>query len=375
MSSAHRLLIQVLPRLTPARCGISDYALLLAQELEAAFEIKTAFVVLNSSERNSVRFPVMYGTPKELLDACLSFGGGGSGFLLVHLSGYGYAADGAPTLLAEALADVRERSQFRIAVFFHELYATGPPWRSAFWHSRRQQSAVRRIAQVCDFVLTNTELHAKWLEAQVVRRSEEPIQLLPVFSPAGEDELVTPIAQREPAMTVFGLGATRQNAYRRLRKMGKTLSELKVQEIWDIGPEIETPRDLKGIPVTRLGILALNDLAGLLSRSRFGFVVHTPSCLPKSTVFAAFCAHGTIPVVARPFAEEVHGLKDGIHLLSPQTARLAEASGLDRCSLAGWQWYQGHRVHVQAATYAQWLAPSAISADGETRTGVEMKQA
>src|SRR5208283_1322606 len=102
-----RLLIQVVPRLRPARCGVSDQAITLAQELKAAFGIDTVFVVLNSTEACSLPYSIIYCPPAALLETCLSITKGQPGAILVHLSGYGYSADGAPTLLADALANIR----------------------------------------------------------------------------------------------------------------------------------------------------------------------------------------------------------------------------------------------------------------------------
>jgi hypothetical protein len=375
MSSAPRLLIQVLPRLTPGRCGVSDHAIPLARELKNAFGIDTAFVVLNSRESCSLPYPIVHCRPAQLWETCVSLNGGGPGAVLVHVSGYGYAADGAPVLLAEALARVRSDGRYRIAAYFHELFATGMPWKSAFWYSSRQQRAVRKITWESDLIVTNIAQHASWLERQRARPGAEPVRLLPVFSNFGEALQRDPIATRDPVMLVVGLRGTRQSAYKQLRGMATTLFELKVQEVLDIGPEIELPPDLNGIPVKRVGMLSVSELAGRLAQSRFGFVAHTPSCLGKSTVFAAYCAFGTVPVIPRHFPEEIDGLRDGIHLSSPQTASAAEACGLEQCSLAAWRWYQGHRLHVHAATYARWLGHSLPGANQAARTNVEVKTA
>ena len=356
MVVANRLLIQIVPRITPARCGVSDQAIMLAQELKAAFGIDTAFVVLNSNEACDLPYPVIYSAPAQLLEVCLSLSGGQPGAMLVHLSGYGYSADGAPTLVAEALADVRADRRFRIAVYFHELFATGMPWRSAFWYSRRQKRAVRGIAEECDLLVTNSRYHADWLEREPVRQSAAPIQLLPVFSAVGEAPAPAPLAQREPAMAVFGLAATRQNAYKKLASLAGMLHDLGIEKILDIGPESAAPAELNGIPVRRAGALDAPDLADLLSHSIFGFVPHDPPSLAKSSICAGYCAHGTIPVLASTFPGEMDGLKDGVHMISPQTVKAAVTLGLEECSNAAWRWYQGHRLHDHAAIYARWLS-------------------
>ena len=349
MLPSDRLLIQVVPRLTPARCGVSDQAILLARELETAFGIKTAFVVLNSNEVCSLPYSIIYCPPAELLETCLSMTEGRPGAILVHLSGYGYSADGAPTLLADALANVRADGRFRIAVYFHELFATGMPWRSAFWHSRQQRNAVRRIAEGCDLLVTSSRRYADWLEQEPVRRSAAPVELLPVLSTVGEAQQFAPFALREPVMAVFGLPATRQRAY--LAVFAGMLHELGIQEILDIGPEFGAPSMLKGVPVRCIGALAAADVVKQLSRTRSLCFVHFD--IPgKVRSIRCYCAQGTIPVIARPFSGVADGLKDGVHVLSQRTVRAAQASGLEPCSNAAWLWYSGHRLHVHAATYA-----------------------
>jgi hypothetical protein len=300
----------------------------------------------------------MYGSPAQLLETCLTLSNGEPGFLLVHLSGYGYSADGAPTLLAEALGSVRADGRFRVAVFFHELFATGMPWKSAFWYSRRQKRAVRRVAEACDLLVTNTRKYVDWLTRETVRKSASPIQYMPVFSQVGEPQQHIPLADRDPVMAVFGLGGTRQNAYRDLSALGTMLEQLGIQEILDIGPEFEPPGELHGIPVRRMGVLAATEIARQFSRSTFGFLSYPRTRLAKSGVFAGYCAHGVIPVIAQHFSGQVDGLEAGVHVLSPRTATAAQASGLEGCSIAAWHWYSGHRLHDHAAVYARWMDES-----------------
>ena len=371
MLPRHRLLIQVVPRLTPSRCGVSDQAFLLARELETEFGVDTAFLVLNSNEKCDLPYPTVHCRPDELLDTCVSLSENHPAALLVHVSGYGYAADGAPALLADALAHLRSDGRFPIAAYFHELFATGMPWKSAFWYSRRQKNAICQIASESDLIVTSRDNNAKWLAQEANLRAGAQIQLLPVFSACGESAVPPGVAQREPALAVFGLAATRQRAYKTLSSLQRTLHDLGVKEIMDIGPRSWIPSELCGIPVRCKGVLAASELRSQLCRAMFGFLSYTLPYLAKSSVFASYCAQGTIPVIAKPFQEEVDGLKDGVHVLSPRTVRTARVWGWDRCSLAAWQWYQAHRLGVHAATYARWLENPRRGAGAEARVPVE----
>ena len=346
----------MVPRLLPARCGVSDHAIALALELKADYGIDSTFVVLNSEERCEVPFPVTYCAQHRLLDACLSLSGGRPGDLLVHLSGYGYSADGAPTQLGEALEAVKADGSFRIAIFFHELYASGMPWTQAFWYARRQKRAYRRIAGLCDLAITNARVFADWL----ARQTAAPIQCMPVFSQVGEARELVPIAQRDRRMAVFGLAGTRQRAYGELRKLGGLLHRLGMEEILDAGSDCGAPPAVNGIAVRRMGVLGAAEVDRLLARIAFGYLAYPPNCLAKSGVFAAYCAHGVIPVIAERFRGEFDGLRDGEQVLSLETAQAIEPAALERCSMAAWRWYSGHCLRDHAAMYDRWLhAPRA----------------
>ena len=350
-----RQLIQVLSKLTPVRCGDSDNAIALAGELERSFGVETCYAVLNSNERCELANRVVYCSPSELLESVVRLSGGMQAALLVHLSGYGYSSDGAPTLLANALEQVRASGKFRIAVMVHETIATGMPWSSAFWYSHRQKVAVLKVCEQADLLLTNTEHHANWLRKNLAEHTAVPLHVLPVISNIGEAETLVPFEQRKPALCVFGLPPIRERAYAQLRSLPKLLERLGVTEIVDIGRACECPVEVGGVATRKLGVLENAELAKVISESKFGFVQHESIGLAKSGVFAAFCAYGAIPVIQHSFSGTKDGLRDGVELISPKTAGLAQESGLEKCSAAAWAWYRKHRLQVHAPIYALWL--------------------
>jgi hypothetical protein len=355
MPATSRLLIQVVPRLTPGRCGVSDQAVLLAKGLKDDFGIESAFVVLNSTESSRLPYPEVHCEPAELLESCLELTGGEPGAILVHISGYGYSTDGAPTLLAESLAVSKSSGQFRIAAYFHETFASFPPWKSAFWYSHRQKGALRKIAAQCGLIVTNVHRNAEWLERQSRTVGEASVQLMPVISPAGETDNPTPFAQRNAAMVIFGLAMGRKAAYRQLETAGRLLEILGIGEILDVGPECGHPSEVNGIRVTRMGLMPANELPALFARTQFGFVIHEWSWLARSSVLAACCAQGTIPVVAGPFPKETDGLRDGVNVVSPRTVETLRQTGWESCSRAAWNWYNGHRLSAHVQLYANWV--------------------
>lgn len=349
------LLIQVVPQLLPGRCGVSDHAMQLAHELKSGWGIDSAFVILNSSERCEVPYAAVYCHATELLENCLELTHGRAGVMLLHVSGYGYSPDGAPTLLADALEKVEASGRFRVAAYFHETFASGPPWKSAFWHQRRQQKALRRIIAHCGLIVTNVGRHAEWLGVESQKLNRVPITLMPVISTAGETDDPIPFAERRAALAVFGLAGTRQHAYRQLAGAGNLLGELGIQEILDVGPDCHAPAEIDGIAVQRMGLVPAEDLPAVFAQAQFGFVAHEWYCLAKSSVFAAFCAQGTIPVSAGNFPQEADGLREGVHVVTPRTVQAMRHAGWETCSRAAWKWYMGHRVRTHAERYAKWM--------------------
>jgi hypothetical protein len=350
-----RQIIQIVPQLKPGRCGISDHAVALADALDSGFGVTSAFVVLNSKEACDFRFPRIYCPPSQLLEACVSLSKVEAAPLLLHYSGYGYSPDGAPLSLPGALKSVKEAGLFRVGVYFHELFATSKPWRKAFWHSYRQRRVVRALVKECDFMATSLEIHSGWLRSNAMQRTSPALQRLPVFSNVGESREPLSMRRRQHVMVVFGLPGTRQRSYTQLASLGSMLDALGVEEILDIGFEFDAPSRVNGLPVRHMGILSVTDIARILSESMFGFVPHPWFCLAKSGIFAGLCAHGTIPTLGEAFSGGIDGLEDGVHVVSPKTAKEVMAGSLERCSAAGWQWYMGHSLHIHAQTYTQLL--------------------
>ena len=124
--------------------------------------------------------------------------------LVLHYSGYGYHASGAPYWLADALE--RKPSAFascRVIAFFHELYATGWPWQRACWWSSRQRAVAIRIARYSDELVTNRAQSARWLEQQT-GRDDGRVTHLPICSNVGEPEELAPWEVRAPKAVLFG---------------------------------------------------------------------------------------------------------------------------------------------------------------------------
>lgn len=219
--------------------------------------------------------------------------------VLLHYVNYGFQRRGCPAGLVSTICRNRNSIPgFHLVTLFHEVYAFGPPWRSSFWLSPVQRRLARQLARASDACVTSTAPFAEVLRRWVPK---EKVTVLPVFSTIGEPESVEEWDRRTPRMVVFGSPGVRERAYHEtLDQLTHSVRVLQVEEVADIGPPADVPEEVAGVPVRELGHLPPAEVRDLLGSSRFGFVAYPPHLLGKSSVFAAYEAHGLCPVIGWP---------------------------------------------------------------------------
>jgi hypothetical protein len=239
---------------------------------------------------------------------------------------------------------------------FHEVYASGPPWRSSFWLSPRQRSLARRLARASNACVTSVTLYAAILRSWV---SLERVVELPVFSAVGEPLEVAPLLERKPRMALFGSAAVRRRAVVELApQLRRVCEELDLGEIVDIGPPIEFDSPI-GLPVRSMGWLQPAAVSSLLADCRAGFVSYPPGFLGKSTIFAAYAAHALLPVRAWPARSRARVPADNAPCWHLGPTSNEKPIAPQEVADAAWSWYQGHTVSVQAERLASILALTA----------------
>ncbi|MEY8688542.1 MAG: hypothetical protein AB9M53_01505 [Leptothrix sp. (in: b-proteobacteria)] len=361
-------LVQLLP---PGHGGVRDYALAL-QAQWAAHGRQTWLMDLSAAQVRSRRLA------DQLADLGRQEPGGAVLSLVLHFSGYGYARRGLCFWLLDELRHARTAlgAQMRLLVVFHELYATGPPWRSAFWVSGLQQRIAAQLARQADALWTNSESHAAWLRYAVTsadRRDAdlaamavvaEPVAMgvQPVFSNVGEPELRVMPGERLPQAIVFGAAPTRQRVFNALRAApghGDALRARGIEQLIEVGGG---QTDAKGLELARIerGRLDSTALGAALLDSRWALIDYPRALLGKSSVFAAYAAHGCAVLNCRDDAgPDVDGLQRDRHYVDAATwqrdlAAMASGQaleGIDRAeafTLALCDWYGGHRLADQA---------------------------
>jgi len=348
-------LTAIVPRLRPVVDGVGDFALSLARELRERFAIDTHFIVGDPSwpgEERVEDFSVSKLTSRTeaRLNAILTHQK--SVAVLLHYGGYGYAQRGCPDWLVEALTNWRTASEGRtLATLFHELYASGPPWTSSFWLSRRQKTLTEQLARVSDSCLTSVALYSEIIEKMGV-----PARSLPVFSSIGEpDESPKPLSSRRRRLIVFGTPGRRLQVYKRSREaLNRICRELSIEEVWDIGAEMDLePARFVDVPVVLCGKMRGRKVSDIFLDSIAGVIDYPADVLGKSTIFAAYCAHRMIPLVASyNESSPADRLVAGVHFSLLQSRDGLSLNSGQRLADNAFDWYQDHRLAVHAKSLA-----------------------
>lgn len=276
--------------------------------------------------------------------------------VVLHYSGYGYGQRGLCFWLLEQLRSLRahHRDALRLVVVFHELYASGPPWRSAFWLTSVQAGIAARLARLADAVWTNSDHHAQWLRQAL--NADVPMRVRPVFSNVGEPDHLPDWTDRRAQAVVFGSASTRQRTFDELRRREGVLRGLGIQAIVEVGPGPASTGRLTALSCQHLGRLEADALGRLLLSSSVGLLDYPSTVLGKSGVLAAYAAHGCAVLNTRPLGADTDGLLAGREYLAMQSLATGDSAGptptrpghLQAVSERLYAWYADHRLRQQA---------------------------
>jgi hypothetical protein len=363
-------LIQIVPRLPPAIDGVGDYAFLLAKQLRAAHDMHTQFVVCNpdwgksgignrESEIELDGFPVHQLKEQRTAELLRVLSRRGMpAIVLLQYVGYGYEKRGCPVWLVSALRAWKTRTQkpaAKLVTMFHEISASGPVWSSAFWISPLQRWIAQSLARLSSHCFTNLNLHGRALK-QFTGRYESDITVLPVFSNVGEPELLPDWNKRQPRMIVFGSASQRRKVYLEHKSdLEKACQAMGLDEMVDIGAAVEIPQ--LSVRVFPRSILSSTEASREMLTARAGFFAYPANCLGKSGIFAAYAAHGLVPVTFdKNRIKNRDGLVFGKHFVSVNTLQMVEAGRFESGGKCARQWYDAHSLPRQAGVFAEKLA-------------------
>jgi hypothetical protein len=185
-----------------------------------------------------------------------------------------------------------------VLIFFHETYASGMPWRRAFWTNREQRTSIARLLQVARVSFTSNAKYMRRLE-KMSGTGTPPVKI-PIFSNIGEPDNLRPLAGRSRRLVIFGQLVTRIRLYREQRQALESICQkLRIESVVDVGSGQSDyiPAALAGIAVKSTGWMEEDSLSKLMADSIAGIIGYWPDVWEKSGVLAAYEAHGLVPIL------------------------------------------------------------------------------
>ena len=333
MTSSDQIVLQIVPKTPGGHDGVGDYALNLAKTLLADYGLMTVFVA--GKETSSIK--------------------NGCDHVILHYVNYGYQKRGVPFRLLSILQKLRKDCRGRFLTIFHELYASGPPWGSAFWLRPFQIQIAREISRISDACVVSDEAMLKEL-----RRLRPGVRasVLPVSSNFGEPSF-TPdqFATRDPHRWVIcGGTALVEQSVRSFRSIRSRIPEFfSPRELFVLGGS-DNPAtrsllvDLTNVQVDYRPQIDAEEASQILSTCSFGWLdyFHQPNVpsdvILKSSAFGAMCAHGVIavfPHAGSPISVEGDPLP-GSWFINARASELPAEASRQKVAAQIYHWYHQH---------------------------------
>jgi hypothetical protein len=274
--------------------------------------------------------------------------------VILHYVNYGYHARGIPFRLLPTVSNLKQTCHGRVLTIFHELYASGAPWKSAFWLQPLQKRIARTLAQLSEVCLVSSEAMLRDLERLA---SDVKGIVHPVLSNFGEPDLsAEQFLHRDPhRWAICGGTALIERSLESFRKIvNKIPEEIAPRQLSVFGGnENSATRALLrecGIQTDYRPRIDPAGASSILSASSFLWLDYFDrpdvplEFILKSTAFAAACAHGVVPIFPLGSSEiSIAGDRlPGPFFVSPHSSELPSTDDLP--SLAGrfYGWYQRH---------------------------------
>ena len=351
----------IVPRLPPSTDGVGDYSLYLAHQLRKECNIETEFIVCDplwnaQSEVQGFRTVHLKERSTSAFLQLLQSEHSQRTQLFLHYVGYGYARWGCPNWLLNGLKTWRSQPGHQLVTMFHELYTLPgrKPWKHPFWNSRIQQFITKELAQISDHSITSGQQYAEILD-RFRQKPDAPTPFFPVFSTVGELSQISSWDEREPILIIFGQAINKRRAYLESQNQIQEICQrFQIQEIVDVGPS--TGLHLMSIgttPLREAGKLTTEEIKALFCRSRLGFFNYNTDYLAKSTIFAAYCTYGLLPISATQATRSYDGIVSSYHYWSLDN----DNHPPQQIAAQAHQWYQSHSLSAQAEYFAKILMP------------------
>jgi len=328
-------ILQIVSGFKPNVDGMGDFARVLGDELWQQNKLRSHFLVYRTSQApfdaneilpNSLSYSAEASPSACLKEIARLRSQNSFDCALLHYGSYAYSRNGesAPFVLAiEELA-----KDMKVLVFFHETYASGMPWKRAFWTRSQQRRGVGKLLHLSAAAFTSSTKFMQQL--QDLNTTGRSVTKIPIFSNIGEPDDLRTLDQRSRQIVIFGQLVTRIRLYRDHRRdLERVCKQLGIETIVDVGsgqsPHI--PTTLAGITVRRAGWMDERQLSDLMADSIAGIVGYWPDVWEKSGVIAAYQAHALVPILVESAPRHIPAPPYLPYVLAEDIARLLDKDG------------------------------------------------
>jgi hypothetical protein len=355
-------ILQIVSGFKPSVDGMGDFGRRLGDALWREQGIRSHFMVYRAPKTafdaaeilpNTVSYPAA-ATPAAALEAIAALrrdliGGQDFDCALVHYGPYGYSSVGEPAVFVSAIEELARTMP--VLVFFHETYASGWPWRRAFWTNRQQRSSIVRLLAVAKVSFSSNEKYMRRLSR--MQGSGRPLIKIPIFSNIGEPGSLRPLRERSRQLVIFGQLVTRVRLYREQRAALEAICrKLRITSVVDVGSgkSEHVPATLAGVGVTSMGFMDEDALSLLMADSIAGVVGYWPDVWEKSGVVAAYEAHGLVPILVELEPRYIAAPAYLPYVLPEEIARLSgEDAAIEKIADDAHAYYMRHQSVLRCA--------------------------
>jgi hypothetical protein len=291
--------------------------------------------------------------------------------VILHYVNYGYQARGVPFSLRRFARKLRGKIRGRWLTAFHELYASGPPWGSAFWLRPLQVKIARDLIVISDACFVSNQTIEREIHAYDAAKK---IYLAPIMSNFGEPEIADFSAASPEQWAICGgtgLVARSLISFRQMRAAIPAAfapAQLRViggsDEAGTRALIDELVHEVAGLSCSYHPEVSAERASELLGQCSFAWMDYFgsgrmwPGMILKSSAFAACCAHGVIPILShREESIAVGGdALPGPFYLSPGAAHFPQSEEVPELRRRYHDWYRAHASSPQIArVYAEAL--------------------
>jgi hypothetical protein len=338
------------PRTPGSFDGVGDYALTLARKLRLLFDCETIFAARDcAGKTNAIGFEVQ---PFEITGKT-RLSGVEFDHVILHYVNYGYQARGIPLGLVPIMSDLRRTFRGRVLTIFHELYASGPPWKSAFWLQPLQKRIARALAQLSEVCVVSSEAMLRDLG----RLAADVKGIVhPVLSNFGEPDFsADQFLRRDPQRwTICGGTTLIERSLKSFREiMNRIPAEIAPRQLSVFGGNDNSAiRSLLacGIQTDYRPRIDPADASSILSASSFLWLDYFDrpdvpmEFVLKSTAFAAACAHGVVPIFPHRGSEiSIEGDRlPGPFFMNADSSELPTVNARAHLAEQFYSWYRRH---------------------------------